>query len=328
MGLNQDLSSPVVFVFFNRPDETEKVFSAIRAAKPKTLYLISDGPRLEIPGERELVDSCRNIVEQVDWACEVFRNYSDTNLGCRRRVISGLDWVFSEVESAIILEDDCLPSPDFFRFTEELLIRFKGNEQIGAICGTNPLEKLSGASGSYFFSTRPSIWGWATWARVWKHYDGNLRDWPAQRSSKLLETSLFTKRAIFYWRDSLDLTYKKQIDTWDYQLTYQFFKTGQLCAVPRKNLVSNIGFGPGATHTLDSSSQLANIQPSPMEFPLAHPEEIRVHPMFDQELENRFTPARWRLWVSKVARILPKRLALRLRGVYSRLQGSSKSIPR
>ena len=326
MGLNQGLSSPVVFVFFNRPDETEKVFSAIRAAKPKTLFLISDGPRLEIPGERELVDSCRNIVEQVDWACDVFRNYSDTNLGCRRRVISGLDWVFSEVESAVILEDDCFPSPDFFRFTDELLTRFKGNEQIGAICGTNPLEELPGPSGSYFFSTRASIWGWATWARVWKEYDGNLRDWPARRSSNLLETSLFTKRARVHLRNSLDLTHRCLIDTWDYQFTYQLLKTGQLCVIPQQNLVSNIGFGPGATHTLDTSSPLANIQPSPMEFPLLHPNEIRVHSMFDLALENHFTPARWRLWINKATRILPKRLVLRMRGVYSRLRGSSKSV--
>src|SRR5262245_12249135 len=87
------LSVPVVFIIFNRPDLTARVFETIRAARPGRLFVIADGPRS--PGERDLCDETRQIVESVDWPCEVRRTYSETNLGCRIRMASALNWVFS-----------------------------------------------------------------------------------------------------------------------------------------------------------------------------------------------------------------------------------------
>jgi hypothetical protein len=314
------IDSPVVLFVFNRPVEAEKVFERIRAAKPSKLFVISDGPRQKKNGESELVKRSRDIISKIDWPVELSTNFSDDNLGCKGRIASGLDWVFSQVNSAIILEDDCLPEPDFFRFTDQLLKRFEHDERIGAISGTNPLEGLYPEASSYFFSRLPSIWGWATWARVWKNYDGDILDWPAQRNSTLLSKSLLTKKAIKYWRQSLDGVYRKAIDTWDYQFTYQLFKKGQLSVVPAKNLISNIGFGPTATHTLDTSSFLANLKTSKLDFPLVHPIEIHSNEGFDQELQARFIPASWRLWVVRRVTSLPAPLVKVLRVIYDRLR--------
>ena len=119
------LNTAVAFIIFKRPEETQRVFAEIRKVKPPKLLVVADGSRPDRPGEDLQCAAARAIIDQVDWECEIFRNYADTNLGCRDRISSGLDWVFDTVEEAIIIEDDCLPHPTFFRFAEELLERYR-----------------------------------------------------------------------------------------------------------------------------------------------------------------------------------------------------------
>ncbi len=171
------LTTPVAFIIFKRPDTTRKVFEEIRRAKPPKLLVIADGPRPNIVGEAEKCAAARAIIDSVDWECEVLKNYSDENLGCKQRVSSGLDWVFDNVEEAIILEDDCLPHPTFFRFCEELLEKYRGDERIMTIGGTNLLKNWKSDIQSYHCSNYFNCWGWATWKRVWKHYDVDMKLW-------------------------------------------------------------------------------------------------------------------------------------------------------
>lgn len=156
------LTTPVAFIIFNRPDTTEKVFAEIAKAKPPKLLVIGDGPRVSRQGEAEKVAAARSIIQCVDWDCEVQTNFSDVNLGCKRRVSSGIDWVFEQVEEAIILEDDCLPDPTFFRFCEELLARYRHDQRIGMISGDNFQFGSRRNDDSYYFSKYVHIWGWAT----------------------------------------------------------------------------------------------------------------------------------------------------------------------
>lgn len=137
MENNWQLKTPVAFIVFKRPDTTEKVFEVIRKAKPPKLLVIADGPRAYRPGEAENCAATRAIIERVDWECEVLKNYSDINLGCKQRVSSGLNWLFDLVEEAIILEDDCLPHLSFFRFCQELLTYYRDEQQITSISGQN-----------------------------------------------------------------------------------------------------------------------------------------------------------------------------------------------
>lgn len=154
------LTISVVLLVFNRPSVTSRVFAAIRETRPTRLFIIADGPR---EGRSSDVASCaevRRIVACIDWPCEVSRNYSDVNLGCKKRVASGLDWVFQQVEEAIILEDDCLPDPTFFRFCQELLGRYRDDEKVMSICGSNPLRTWKADIQGYHFSLNGGIWGW------------------------------------------------------------------------------------------------------------------------------------------------------------------------
>jgi len=171
------LRTPVVLIIFNRPPTTERVFAEIAKARPQKLFVVADGPRPERSGEAEKCAAARAVIDRVDWECEVLRNYAEVNLGCRQRPPTGISWVFEQVAEAIILKDDCVPHPTFFRFCEELLEKYREDERVMHISGSNFQPGYTRGPFSYYFSRFNPIWGWASWRRAWQHYDLNMKLW-------------------------------------------------------------------------------------------------------------------------------------------------------
>jgi hypothetical protein len=275
-----EMSTPVAMIVFNRPESTRRVFAAVAEARPTHLLIIGDGARENRPGEAELCDQVRKIVTAVDWPCKVETNFAERNMGCRSRMISGLNWVFSRVEEAIILEDDCLPDQSLFPYCSELLERHRENQQIGLIAGFNPLEKEFPFAFSYYYSLPAtfSIWGWATWRRAWQQYDESIRSWPEVKQANLLDVILPNKKVVLYWSKIFDAMYEGTgPDTWDYQWIYTCWVHNWLSIVPRRNLVQNIGFGLAATHTKASDPALRVVART-IDFPLHHPPAITAWP--------------------------------------------------
>jgi hypothetical protein len=262
------MKTAVTLMIFNRPDTTLRVFEAIAQARPRKLLVIADGPRSDRPGEAERCAAARAVIDRVDWDCQVLTNFSDVNLGCRRRVASGLDWVFEQVEDSIVLEDDCLPHPDFFRFCDQLLDHYRVDARIMAIGGNNFFPDRSWSDGSYYFSRYCSIWGWATWRRAWSAYDIEMTSLPdfLQRPHDYLADPAEAR----HWEVLFRATRDGLIDTWDYQWQFAVLRQHGLTIVPNVNLVSNIGFGPDATHTKDRSDRGAVVPLRPLP-PLRHP---------------------------------------------------------
>lgn len=264
------LTTPVAFIIFNRPDTTARVFAEIAKAKPSKLLIIGDGARPEKLGEAERVATTRAIINQVDWPCEVLTNFSEVNLGCKKRVSSGIDWVFEQVEEAIILEDDCLPDPSFFRFCQEMLEHYRHDSRIGMISGDNfQLSRTTGPD-SYYFSKYTHIWGWASWRDRWQAYDVDMKLWPEVQKEGRLVDLVQSKAELYYWRSILDRVYRGKIDTWDYQWSFANWCLGRINILPSVNLISNIGFGNDATRTV-IPSPLANLPTQSIRFPLKHP---------------------------------------------------------
>ncbi len=269
--MKTELATPVALLIFNRPDTAEKVYEAIRNAKPKKLLVVADGPRADRPGEAEKCSAARAIIDRVDWPCEVLKNYSDVNLGCKLRVSSGLNWVFETVEESIILEDDCLPHPTFFRFCEELLGKYRSDERISLISGVNYQFGRKRTNDSYYFSRYNHIWGWASWRRAWKNYDVTMKLWPEVRDGNWLYDKFGSKKLARYWTALFDKAYQGQVNTWDFQWTFSCWVHNTLSILPNVNLISNIGFGGEATHTKNGNLQISNMKAEPMLFPLRHP---------------------------------------------------------
>ena len=281
------LTTPVAFIIFNRPDTTERVFAEIARAHPPKLLVVGDGPRANREGEAAKVAATRAIINRVDWPCEVLTNFSESNLGCKVRVSSGLDWVFEQVPEAIILEDDCLPHPTFFRFCQELLERYRDDQRIGMISGDNFQLGHTINDDSYYFSNINHIWGWASWRSRWQHdYDVDLKLWPKIRDEGRFYDWFSSKAEQDNFAESLENVYQGKIDTWDYQWQFASRLNGRIAVMPNVNLISNIGFGAGATHTT-GQSEFSNLPIAQIEFPLKHPFGLFPSTELDSKFNQR-----------------------------------------
>lgn len=307
---NAILKTPVVFIIFNRFDTAERVFNAIAQAKPEKLFVIADGPRSNKPHEAKKCARVRSLIEKVDWPCTVYKNFSDINLGCAPRIVSGLDWVFSQTDRAIILEDDCLPDSSFFYFCDELLEFYKDDKRIMQISGENKFHKTAPIQSSYYFTRSVEIWGWATWARAWKLRDIDMKTWPLLKKNKVLNALYPQKSAQYHFTRLFDKYYKKEISSWDGNWVYSVCKQSGFSIAPKNTLVENIGTDSvDATHG-NAKSIYKNIDTHTMDFPLVHPDFIGVIPKIAareekyRRIDQDMLPYPLNKWASYIRRFI------------------------
>lgn len=288
---------PVLMVFFNRSKPLEQVFEAVRKAKPKILFLAQDGAREGNKSDEENVIKCREVVKNVDWDCEVYTDFSNVNLGCGRRVSSAITWAFEKVDRLMILEDDCVPAQSFFPFAEELLERYKDDDRINLISGMNNLEKYeNNDKTSYFFCNTGSIWGWATWKRVWQHYDFNMGFIDKKSLFSMIRKSDYPS---YYKRDLIrkgkdyynKLERGEKLSYWTYQFGMVRLIHNQANIVPCVNMVTNVGLTSESTHASPDIKMIPKglrsvffMKTYSLDFPLKHPEKFEFDLRFDKKL--------------------------------------------
>lgn len=279
------MNIPVALLIFNRPDKTEKVLEVIRQVKPDKLLIVADGPREDHSDDVERCKAARAVIDSVDWNCQVLKNYSDVNLGCGKRPATGITWIFEQVEEAIILEDDCLPHPDFFYFCEIMLERYRNDSRVMMISGTNFLGEWKSDIQSYHFSYMGGIWGWASWRRAWNHFDYHIKLWGESEVQErirdvLCNEKLFKKREEIFWK-----TYRNSepISWWDYQWSFARLSQSGLSIVPSVNLISNIGFGEDSTHTKSTQSKVADLRRLALKFPIKFNGFLAVDRDYDEK---------------------------------------------
>lgn len=292
---DKELSTPVLFLIFNRPDTTQQVFNEIRKAKPKELFVAADGPREGNPTDERLCLEARNIIRQVDWECNVHTLFREKNHGCKVAISSAIDWFFSEVEEGIILEDDCVPDQSFFPFCQELLEYYRDDERIMMITGDNFQFGKKRTEYSYYFSRYFHIWGWATWRRAWRYYDRDMKIWPEIQRGNWLFDILKDKKVVKYWENIFNETYHGRINTWDYQWVFSCWIQNGLSIIPNNNLVMNIGFGDRSTHTKEDS-RFSKMIIQEICFPIVHPPFIIRDDFSDTQTES--------IWFSQSKSIL------------------------
>jgi hypothetical protein len=327
------MRAPVAFIIFNRPDLTERVFTEIARARPAKLLVIADGPRPGYEGEADRCAAAREIIERIDWPCEVSKNYSERNLGCAHRVASGLEWVFEQVEEAVILEDDCLPHPAFFKYCDDLLEYYRDDERVMHISGDQFIHPTGTTPFSYSFSRYCLSWGWATWRRAFRYYDFQITSWPTLRERQWLSDILGDERAVNHWTTIFDLTFSdvERVNTWDFQWVFACWAQCGVSVLPEVNLVSNIGYRADATHTRDTADRRANVSSSDLLFPLRHPpcmvrDRERDALIFQEVVASGTRQGRVDRLRSKCAAALPKPLRKSLSALRSRLAVGRSSL--
>ena len=253
--------TPILFLIFDRLNTTKEVFKIISDIKPLQLFVAADGPRPDSPDHTEKCNHTREyVLKNIDWECNVKTLFRDHNLGCRYAVSSAITWFFNQVEEGIILEDDCLPSPSFFIFCQNLLEHYRNEPKIMHISGDNYQFGQKRGDGSYYFSVLNHNWGWATWRRAWQYYDLEMKNLPAFVQSNSIQKIWQDEVMQYYWLQNFLKTQQGQIDTWDYQWTFSIWHQGGLAILPNENLVMNIGFGEDATHTTDKNNLLSQLK--------------------------------------------------------------------
>lgn len=267
--------TPILFLVFNRPDTTAKVFERIREISPSRLYFAADGPRAGKTEEKELCDQVRQVVNRVDWPCQVKTLFRDTNLGCKTAVSGAINWFFDYEEEGIILEDDCYPSLSFFPFCKTMLDMYRDDDKIFHIAGNNFQEGQRRSSNSYYFSKYTHIWGWATWKRAWKFYELEMTSFPAWSGQPDLMDWFSSREEMNYWIKKFSKFHKHplQMTTWDYQWLFTAWLQKGISIIPEVNLVKNLGIGSG-THTISTSNRF-----------VIEPDELTIHSLMETQFQ-------------------------------------------
>ncbi len=268
------VTTPVALIIHKRPDHLKLVLAALAKVRPSTILVIADGPRRE-----EDAAGCaasRKLIDTIDWPCDIRLNYSEQNLGCRRRISSGISWVFSQFEEAIFVEDDCIPDPSFFKFCQEMLAYYRNDDRVRAISGDNFQFGKRVSPYSYYFSLIPHCWGWASWRRAWEYNDVDMLGWPAAEATDFPRQLLPSDKAVWFNRKAFSEAYRRKLDSWAIPWEFSIWQSGGLAVLPEVNLVTNIGFGPDATHC-KKPDPCANTPALEMDFPLRHPPMVAHH---------------------------------------------------
>jgi hypothetical protein len=302
--VGRDLETPVLLFVFNRPDTTARVFAEVRRARPRILLIAADGPRASHPEDIERCAAVRKIVTDVDWPCDLRTKMATENLGCRECVASGLRWGFEQIEEAIILEDDCVPHPTFFRFCSELLGYYRNDPRVGMIAGTNYESRPRPRKSSFFATRHFSIWGWATWRRAFAGFDESMADW--RRTGRSSGIRRAASHLTMHWLHLVmfDLATQGALDSWAIPWTFHLARQHSVALVPARNLVTNIGVAGTRGRERDPNNFLPLF---PMEFPLRAPRDLSPDQVYDRLVTRRHRLMRdWMrtYWSRRIRRLL------------------------
>ena len=287
------MKKPILFLIFNRPDTTKKVFESIREYQPKQLFIAADGPRDNKPGEKELCKETRDLVSNIDWDCEVKTLFRDENLGCKDAVSSAITWFFEHIEDGIILEDDCLANQSFFEFCSELLDKYRENKKIMHIGGNNFQFGKTNIPDDYYFSRISHVWGWATWKDRWKLFDKEMKNLNNFIENNKIELFFDTKEFQNYWINAFTNVKKGELNSWAYIWSFVILDNDGLAIIPSNNLVQNIGFSGNATHTQKKPKYIDDFNQDAINnsnFQITkHPKKITENPELDLKYFRKIT---------------------------------------
>ena len=268
---------PVLLMLFNRPETTKKVFDALRLIKPAKLFIAANGPRPGNAKDPELCRAVKAIFDGVDWECEVHTNYRETNIGMQPHWRLAVDWFFGSADRGIVLEDDCVPNGSFFMFCKDLLERYKNDESVMHVNGSNFLFGHKRGDASYYVSKYPHVWGWATWKRAWRKYDDALSTFPAFEKSDRMVAIATSDAEKEYWMKFFREIHSGARDGCDVKWLYSIWSNDGFCITPNVNMVTNIGYGLGAGHTFFKEKTLG--QPAVELDSIVHPVLVPSAPL-------------------------------------------------
>lgn len=292
-------NTPILLITFNRPDHVRRVLTEILKQNPTSLYICQDGARENNNLDRINCQEVRDVVNELTSAYAIshkdFRMhtlYQDKNLGCGPGPAAGITWFFNHVEMGIVMEDDCLPHADFFGYCEELLTRYKDDEQVQFINATLYHDRWK-CLASYAHSRYMVTGAWAGWRRTWQGFDLDMHTWYPWQFRKQVKrlTQDTTEANWWYWKLKEIQADTSKKSYWDYQMQMVLFRNEAVTVHPAKNLISNIGFDAEGTHTLSNDGRGDREVFSIL--PLTHPSNRTINHPMDVDCFGKTQPLSW-----------------------------------
>jgi hypothetical protein len=264
----------VILFVYRRPQLTARVLERIAQVRPSRLLVVADGPK---PGEEVACHETRRLFDHLDWDCELLTEFSEIPMGLRSRVSSGLKWAFEHVEEAVVLEDDSVAHPSFFTFCQELLARYRDDHRIFAISGHNYQRGQSRGHYSYFFTRYFHCGGWATWKRSVDRFHPDMEFWPQVQRDRCLTQIFESRTECLFWENVFDRVHRDDLDSWASVWFLTSLLERGLTITPQENLISDIGYGRGATHTIAYDPRYADLPAPGIQIPLDYPPQVVRH---------------------------------------------------
>lgn len=279
---------PIVLLIHRRANALRAVIEALRKVRPNEIYVVADGLPADAPPQlRENIRAARDAIDLIDWPCVIHQIYAEDQLGAQQRILTGLDEVFASTDTAIILEDDCVPSTQFPSFAADLLKKYSGSDRVMSIGGHRVVASNVNQTASYRATRYPSIWGWATWGSAWRSYREARLEMHEAFKDSWFERTFPSPLTAGFWRRALAAEFAGD-DIWDYSWTLAHRWRNVVALEPRVNLVTNIGFDSDATHTRDASYEAFQPAIETLKFPLKHPKGLEVDSEWDDRVEEHF----------------------------------------
>ena len=300
MDSQSSCTTPVVIIGYNRPDLMKRVLVELKRQSVEHLLVVLDGPKPTVEDHIKCGE-VKSLIEMIDWPKRKDVCISESNMGLRRRVVTGLNWAFTLVEEAIVLEDDCVPSMSFLKFCSHCLERYKEDTRVWTICGQNLQKGRSIGTASYYMSSYAHCWGWATWKDRWEQNTFTSGDWRRRVRQTPSWKERFRWDERIFWQDIFYNVEMGRIHSWAYQWQACIWMNNGNSITPNVNLVMNVGFAANGTNTVDSRSELSRMPTGCIER-IADPAELEVIPKADRYVFEwaYLSGKRPSIWVTKM----------------------------
>lgn len=302
------LNTPILLITYKRHDTTFKVLKTIKKVQPKKIYIASN--HWKTHKEKATILLLRKkIKEFIDWQCEVIFIKHKKYLRVQNSFYSAISTFFQSEEMGIILEDDIVPNQCFFYFCQEMLQKYKNNQEIFMVSGWSALDfdpnSKTTLKEDYYFSKYSHIWGWATWRRAWKLYKRHLVNF----EENFLTLDFDTDEEKKTWHKIFSLYNQDKIDTWDYSWIYTIWKHKGLCIYPKNNMIQNIGLNRKDATNTKQWSKYNNMRTYEINLPLRHPKKLKRNIDLDKKnfiITTKIAPF-WLIIINKLYRFFFKK---------------------
>ena len=220
--------TPVLLLVWGSNEIILNIYNQLQKIEPERLYLVYNDPAVDAYASSR--DRIQSVFKNISWKCKLKTLYNKKDSDHNTVIWKAVRWFFRQEPEGIVLDGISVPFPALFAFCSHLLEKYRNEERIGHISGSDFLitNRKSKTNDSYYFSKLVRVSPiWASWRRVWKSMDAELKTFRSFKKLNVIE-DIPTHQSIRYmWH------YFNYLGTnWDARCEYINLINNRLTIVP------------------------------------------------------------------------------------------------